>query len=93
MTPHRVERNGVDMARHPIARFLKTEKLSVSALARRADVSRTSLQKVLTGDRNRLDADACLRLSAATNGSVTVVELLQWKGARARAQCRPLHSR
>ena len=64
------------MLTHPLKAFVGE---NLSEFAGRAGVSRTSLSRVLGGKRNRLSADACMKLSDATDGKVAVRTLLDWK--------------
>lgn len=65
---------------HPIERYLLSQPgMTETAFAKLAQVNLTNLSRVLRGHRDRLCADACLRISKATHGKVTVEELLSWK--------------
>jgi transcriptional regulator with XRE-family HTH domain len=74
------------MKAHPLARFLAESELSTAALARKARVSRPTISKVLHGRRRRFSPDAAQRLSAATGGRVSVLELLGIASPRKRTR-------
>lgn len=61
---------------HPLARYLEAEKLTQDELARRAKVERSTITKVLNGQRKRFSPEAANRISKATNGKVTLEEAL-----------------
>jgi DNA-binding XRE family transcriptional regulator len=67
---------------HPITRMrlARTPPLSIAGVARLASVSRTTLCKVENGHRDRLGAEACLRLAEAFP-ELDLKELLGWKWA------------
>lgn len=58
---------------HPIREYIDRNKLSITEVARSAEVSRTSLSRLVNGSRSGMEAAAFRRLAAATGLSLDEV--------------------
>jgi transcriptional regulator with XRE-family HTH domain len=61
---------------HPLAKFLKARGMSQGQFAEMAGVSRTVINRVLSGDRPRFSVPAALAIEAATDGAVDLRSLV-----------------
>ncbi|MBS2028741.1 MAG: helix-turn-helix domain-containing protein [Deltaproteobacteria bacterium] len=69
------------MPLHPLEEFLSNHSppIGKTAFARLVGMSPSALSRLFTGKRRHVGADACLEIVKATNGKVTLDELLRWK--------------
>lgn len=63
------------MREHPIFRYAADHQVTLAAIAERARCSRMTLYRVITGKQNAT-IDLLKRISAATDGQVSVSEFL-----------------
>ena len=61
---------------HPLAKFLKARNLSQGQFAEMAGVSRSVINRVLSGDRPRFSVPAALAIERATRGAVDLRALV-----------------
>lgn len=56
---------------HPLAVYLQENGLTQEAFAEKADLDRTVITKVLSGERKRFSVEAAKKISKATGGKVS----------------------
>ena len=74
---------------HPLERFLSDEGLTTRSVAVAAGVSESTICSVFKGRRKRFSPEAAARLSEATQGRVTVEQLLGLKTSPRRRPSKP----
>ena len=63
--------------KHPLQRYLRREKRTLSDLSRASGVAKATISRVLSGARRRFSAEAALAIEKATGGKVTFEDC--WK--------------
>jgi transcriptional regulator with XRE-family HTH domain len=69
------------MAMHPLAQYLEEHHETQTDFAQRAGLERTTVTKVLSGERKRFSPEAAQKIVKATNGKVSLEEALGFKKA------------
>jgi len=73
-----------DLNLHPVFRYRRREGLSIHAFAERAGVTRATVARCEDGRIQMPTLETVYRLSAGTDGAVSVDEIVLWHARNAR---------